>query len=154
MPRESHVYRDPVVMNRVPEGVEASSSNTVRPSSRRRSALDIRVMNAASADDLVQDLRDIEPYLSHVTKEDVEEDFRNRLGDVYDGVTHVELSGPLGASKEDRTYTLADLPNDGTQVDLTFWATELRRVLSEREAYKQQVEHLPHRYRSPRGNQP
>lgn len=139
---EYHVYRDPAVMHRVPEGVEASSGSTVRPSSRRRSALDIRVMDAASADDHAQDLRDIEPYLFRVTKEDVEEDFRNRLGDIFKDTTHVKLSGPLGASKEDRTYSLADLPNDGTQVDLILWATELRRVISEREAYKQQVEHL------------
>ncbi|KAG6048058.1 hypothetical protein E4U17_007305 [Claviceps sp. LM77 group G4] len=54
--------------------------------------------------------------------------------------SHQTYAAPPGALPEDRRFSVANRP--GVKVDLDRWITEVRRVMAERDAYKEQVGHL------------
>ncbi|CCE26979.1 uncharacterized protein CPUR_00451 [Claviceps purpurea 20.1] len=109
--------------------------------SNRRATLDIRALNVNSVGDKdTPDLGDVEPFLTHVTKDFVDNDFDSRVDIIHEAITEIELNASPGAPPEDRRFSVANHP--GVKVDLDRWITEVRRVMAERDAYKQQVSHL------------
>ncbi|KAG5956444.1 hypothetical protein E4U58_006586 [Claviceps cyperi] len=107
----------------------------------RRATLDIRAMNVNSVgDDDHPDLGDVEPFLTHVTKDFVKNDFDGRVDVIHEAITEIELNAPPRAPPEDRRFSVAN--HSGVKVDLDRWITQVRRVMAERDAYKEQVDHL------------
>ncbi|KAG6022891.1 hypothetical protein E4U19_004676 [Claviceps sp. Clav32 group G5] len=66
--------------------------------SNRRATLDIRALNVNSVgDEDAPDLGDVEPFLTHVTKDVVDNDFDSRVDIIHEAITEIELNASPGA---------------------------------------------------------
>ncbi|KAG6146930.1 hypothetical protein E4U37_008347, partial [Claviceps purpurea] len=94
--------------------------------SNRRATLDIRALNVNSVGDKdTPDLGDVEPFLTHVTKDFVDNDFDSRVDIIHEAITEIELNASPGAPPEDRRFSVANHP--GVKVDLDRWISVIFR---------------------------
>ncbi|KAG6043163.1 hypothetical protein E4U17_001051 [Claviceps sp. LM77 group G4] len=75
--------------------VEVSHGFAILNRSNRRATLDIRAMNVNSVGDSDHpDLGDVKLFLTHITKDFVEDDFDSRVDVIHEAITEIELIAP------------------------------------------------------------
>ncbi|KAG6035561.1 hypothetical protein E4U40_002117 [Claviceps sp. LM458 group G5] len=78
-------------------GPTLSTENKLKKKRNRDSAatLDIRAMNVNSVGDNDHpDVGDVKPFLTHITKDFVEDDFDSRVNVIHEAITEIELNAP------------------------------------------------------------